>query len=245
MRDIGTHTMGYVDAATTGILSPHVLPIEDLRKILLHIEETLPSTTHLPVSSEDTVHFYRYLHTHILIADKQFLLLINVPILDCTQQIEIYEIFNLVIPHGNFSACYNINNRYLGITYDKTKAVEISEEQFNTCQKSNRQLCNLNTPLQPLVTPPMCIAALFAKDTTGIEKRCSLQIRKANSVSIPTSIGPNVWILTSAPIAVSTGMTLLCPEEAPDLSNTDTHPCLLITTSLQCYISTFLPTTML
>ena len=85
MREVSMHTMDYIDAATTGILSPHVLPVEDLRKMLLHIEETLPSTMHLPVSSEDTLHFYRYLHTHVLITDKQFLLLIDVPIQDCAQ----------------------------------------------------------------------------------------------------------------------------------------------------------------
>ena len=40
------------------------LPIMDLRRMLSYIEETLPSTLHLPVSSEDTLHFYQYLCTH-------------------------------------------------------------------------------------------------------------------------------------------------------------------------------------
>ena len=137
MRQVAMHVMDYIDAATTGILSPHVLPVEDLRKILLHIEEALPSTMHLPVSSEDTLHFYRYLCTHVLITDKQFFLLIDVPIQDCVQQLEIYEVFNLVIPHRNFSACYNIDSKYLGISCDETKAVEISKQQFSTCQKAN------------------------------------------------------------------------------------------------------------
>ena len=74
------HTMDYIDAATTGALSPHILPIMDLMRMLSHIEETLPATLHLPVSSEDTLHFYRYLCTHVLIINKQFLLLIDVPI---------------------------------------------------------------------------------------------------------------------------------------------------------------------
>ena len=95
---------------------------------------------HLPISSEDALHFCRYLCTHLLIADEQFLLLINVPIQDHAQQIEIYEVFNLAIPHGNFSACYSINNRDLGITHDETKAVEISKDQFKTCQKANRHV---------------------------------------------------------------------------------------------------------
>ena len=66
----------------------------------------------------------RYLCTHILIADEQFLLLIDVPIQDHAQQLEKYEVFNLAIPHRNFSACYSINNRYLGIMHDETRAVE-------------------------------------------------------------------------------------------------------------------------
>ena len=62
--------------------------------MLFHKEETLPSTLHLPVSSEDTLHFYHYLHTHVLIANKQFLLLIDVPIQNQSQQLTIYKILH-------------------------------------------------------------------------------------------------------------------------------------------------------
>ena len=72
MREVIIHTMDYIDATTTGILSPHQLPVEDLREMVSYIEETLPSTMHLPISSEDALHFYRYLCTHVLIADEQF-----------------------------------------------------------------------------------------------------------------------------------------------------------------------------
>ena len=51
IRTVSTHTMDYIDAATTG-------PKVALKRMLSHIEETLPSTLHLPVSSEDTLHFY-------------------------------------------------------------------------------------------------------------------------------------------------------------------------------------------
>ena len=209
------HEMDYIDATTTGILSPHVLPVEDLWKMLIHIEEALPSTMHLLISSEDTLHFYRYLCTHILIADKEFLLLIDVPIWDHAQQLEIYEVFNLVIPHRNISAHYNIDSKYLGITYDQTKAVKISEQQFSTCQKANGQFCSINAPLQPLANPPSCITTIYTKNKAGIEKRCSLQIRNTNSATIPTPIAPNVWILTPAATVVSTGTTIICPEEEP------------------------------
>ena len=87
--------MDYVDVATTNILSPDILPLEDLRSILRHIESELPSTIHLLISQDETLHFYRYLSTHVFISEGQFLLLIDMSIQNRAQQLQIYEVFNL------------------------------------------------------------------------------------------------------------------------------------------------------
>ena len=42
IRMVSTHTMEYTYVATSGTLSPHILPIVDLQKMLLHISDTLP-----------------------------------------------------------------------------------------------------------------------------------------------------------------------------------------------------------
>ena len=70
IQSVSMHIMDYINAATTGTLSHHILPITDLKQMLPHIEETLPPTMHLLVSSEDTLHFYCYIHTHVLIANQ-------------------------------------------------------------------------------------------------------------------------------------------------------------------------------
>ena len=89
MRQVAIHTMDYVDDATTNILSPNILPVEDLRNMLRYTKSELPSTMHLSISLDDTLHFYQYLNTHILIADGQFLLVIDVPIQNRAQQLQI------------------------------------------------------------------------------------------------------------------------------------------------------------
>ena len=185
----------------------------DLKKMLSHVEETLPSPLHLLVSSEDTLHFCHYLCTHVLIANKQFLLLIDVPIQDQSQQLSIYKIFTLDIPHGNFTARYDVNTKYLGITQDETMAVEISPQQFRICQEANGQFCTIPTPFQPLANPPSCITALYVKNTASISARCSLQIRKSSDVSMPSQLAPSVWILTTAPSAATATITLICLGE--------------------------------
>ena len=99
--------------------------------------------------------------------------------------------------------------------HNGTSAVEISQDHIKICQKANRQFCKLNTHLLPLICPPTCVSALYAKDKASIQKRGSLQIKKASSGSIPTSIAPNVWIITLPSTAVPSGITLIFPGEAP------------------------------
>ena len=57
IRTVSMHTMDYIDTVTSATFSPHVLPIEYLKQMLSHIEETLPPVMHLPASSKDTLHF--------------------------------------------------------------------------------------------------------------------------------------------------------------------------------------------
>ena len=103
-----------------------------------------------------------------MIADKQFLLLTDVPIQDRSQQIMTYEVFTLNIPHGNFTAYYDITTKYLGISKDETMAVELSANQFQICQATNRQFFYIPTPFQPLVNLPMCTSALYTRNLASI-----------------------------------------------------------------------------
>ena len=181
IQKVSTHTMEYIDAATSGTLSPHVLPVIDLQRMLQHIADTLPPILHLPISPEDTRHFYRYLHTHILIQNKQFLLLIYVPILDRSQQLTIHQILTLGIPYRNYSACYDVHTKYFGVTKDATMAVELSTTQFQACQDANGQFCSITTPpFQPLANPSTCHSSSICKEQGGY----SLQMLLADTQSL-------------------------------------------------------------
>ena len=178
LQMVSTHTMEYINAATSRTLSLHLLPVTDLQKMLQHMADTLPPTLHLPILPEDTLHFYRYLRTRVLIENKQFLLLIDIPIQDRACQITVHLVFTLDIPNRNYSAHYDVNTKYLGVTKDVTMGVELSTTQFQTCQQANGQFCCISTPFQLLANPPTCIAALYTKSKTGIASKCSLQLCK-------------------------------------------------------------------
>ena len=95
--------------------------------------------------------------------------------------------------------------------------LELSSTQFETCQQANGQFCHISTPFQPLANPPTCIAALYAKSKPSITSKCSLQLHKTSTTTLPTQITPNVWILTTPTMAPVTTITLICPEKPMEM----------------------------
>ena len=91
--------------------------------------------------------------------------------------------------------------------------LELSTAQFQTCQQANGQFCHISTPFQPLANPPTCIAALYTKSKASITSKCSLQLHKTTTTTLPTQITPDVWILTTPATAPVNTITLICPEK--------------------------------
>ena len=136
-----------------------------LQRMLNHIADTLPPTLHLPISPEDTLHFYRYhVVLHVLIENKQFLLLIDMPIQDRSQQITIHEILTLDIPHGNYSAHYDVDTKYLGITKDATMAVELSTTQFQSLPRSKQSILQHHHTVSTISKPTILYSSLICKE---------------------------------------------------------------------------------
>ena len=95
-------------------------------------------------------------------------------------------------------------------------AVELSTAQFQVCQEANSQFCSITTPFQTLANPPSCVTALYARSTADITLQCSLQIRKALDVNLPTQISPNVWILMTPLSVPASTIMLICLEKATE-----------------------------
>ena len=213
MKQLANHILEYINTATTGTLPPHLIPVPNLQKMLYQIESELPPNMHLPIPSSDPLHFYRYLWTHILVEENQFLVLIDVPIQDRAQQIQIYKIINLPVPVGNYSMQYTMDNKYLGVTYDRTKVMDIPEDQFKLCKEANRQFCPLTTSLQLLMNPPSCVAALYTKNSREIDRLCELTTKTQPELYLPIPLTSNMWAIISSPFKQQLPVTVICPTK--------------------------------
>ena len=108
---------------------------------------------------------------------------------------------------------YTMETKYLGVTYDGTKAMDISEEQFKLCRKANGQFCLLSTPLQPLTNPPSCVAALYTKNSRKIDCLCELTTKAQPEIYLPIPLAPNVWAIISSPFKQQLPVTVICPTK--------------------------------
>ena len=75
-------------------------------------------------------------------------------------------------------------------------------------------LCHISMHFQLLANPPTCIAALYTKSKAGIASKCSLQLCRTTTTTLPTQITPDVWILTTPATAPLNTVTLICPEKS-------------------------------
>ena len=65
---------------------------------------------------------------------------------------------------------YDIDTKYLGITYDETRAVEILDQQFITCQQANRQFAALTLLSNHLPTHPHVLQLSMPRTKQGLRK---------------------------------------------------------------------------
>ena len=223
LRDSANHVIAYIHTATTGILTPEVLPLPQLQTILQQIEDKIPSNMGLPISSSATLHAYRYMRTHMLAAASEFILLIDIPIQDKSQQYQLYQVINLPVPHQNTTAKYAIDTEFVAISYNEDNLIPVTSSQFTECLKANGQFCHLPAPAHPLTRPPSCIASLYGKHQAAIQQHCTVTFSATPAVPEPVRVNKKLWILTTTQHMQPNPISLICPHK-PTSTITPTTP---------------------
>ena len=113
----------------------------------------------------------------------------------------------------NVLAQYKIDNKYIGIIYDKTQAVMITEQQYSMCLHVNGQFCKIDAPFQFLTGLSSCIMALYTKNNHEIGVQCSLTIFYPPTAFSPIVIRSNLWIFILTPSVQGSAITMICPDK--------------------------------
>ena len=168
---------------------------------------------HLTISSDNTLHFYQYLNIHVIIAYGQFLLLIDVPIQNRGQQLQIYEVFSLPVPCSNLPAEYKVNYKYIGVTHDEQRQLPsqvYSTDPLSMPMDSCTGYMHHSNPSQT------CHDVLlpYILKWSAIKEQCSLVISHMSHTYVPIAFTSNLLIIASNPQTWGPTMTIICSDKA-------------------------------
>ena len=88
------------------------------------------------------------------------------------------------------------------------------DQQYMCYQHANEEFCRINAPFQPLMSPPSCITALYAKNNQAIGEQCSLSISHVPCTFIPVAVTSNLGIIPSNSETLGSKITIICPYKA-------------------------------
>ena len=69
------------------------------------------------------------------------------------------------------------------------------------------------TPLQPLMNPPSCVAALYTKNSWEINRLCELSTKTQPELYLPIPLASNVWTIISSPFKQQPPVTVIFPTK--------------------------------
>ena len=133
-----------------------------------------------------------------IILEDFLLLILTVPLVDQSLQMDLYKVHNLPALHPklNIQFTYQLEGKYLAIEKHGLYTALPSENNIRISMTTSGGLSMMNQALYPIERIERCIYALFIKDSDRIAKFCLVEtkIRHAN---LAVSLEDYMWGISS------------------------------------------------
>ena len=150
-----------------------VIPPLALRRLLLRIEDRI-------------------------VMDKMLVILMTIPVLDKTLELNIYQVHNLpAIPPGQeIESLYQLENKYFAIGRHGLYVTLPTEQSVRICLQTELAICILEQALYPVEHVTWCVYALFIDDEPRIRRDCKYTVSKVSG-NRAISLGGYLWAVSS------------------------------------------------
>ena len=152
-----------------------VIPPVALRGLLLKIEDCMHSNPRLQLHYDPrTGEIWKYYGvTRIVpvVIDKLLVILMTIPVLDKSLELNIYQVHNLpaVPPGQRVDATYQLENEYFAIGKHGIYVTLPTEQSVRTCLQIELAICILEQALYPVKHITWCGYALFIDSEERID----------------------------------------------------------------------------
>ena len=179
-----------------------VIPLVALRKLLLKIEDRMRANPRLRLPYDPRAgeiwKYYSVIKVTPIVMDKMLVILMTIPVLDKTLELNIYQVHNLpAIPPGQeVESLYQLENRYFAIGRHGLYITLPSQQSVRICLQTELAICILEQALYPVKHVTWCVYALFIDDEHRIRRDCKYTVSKVSG-NRAISLGGYLWAVSS------------------------------------------------
>ena len=189
------------------IMSSHkatstVIPPVALRKLLVKIENRMRTNPRLKLPYDPRAggiwKYYSIIKITLIVMDKMLVILMTIPVLDKTLELNIYQVHNLpAIPPGQeVAALYQLESKYFAIGKHGMYVTLPTEQSVRICLQTELAICILEQALYPIKHITWCVYALFMDDEERIKRDCKYSVTKVSG-NRAISLGGYLWAVSS------------------------------------------------
>ena len=183
--------------ATSAVISPVAL-----RRLLLKIEDRMRANPRLRLPYDPRAggiwKYYSVIKVIPIVIDKMLVILMTIPVLDKTLELNIYQVHNLpAIPPGQeVESLYQLENKYFAIGRHGQYVTLPTEQSVRICLQTELAICILEQALYPVEHITWCVYALFIDDEHRIKRDCKYTVSRVSG-NRAISLGGYLWAVSS------------------------------------------------
>ena len=189
MRVLATYTVNSV-----------MLPPDALRRVLERIKEDMKRNPRLQLPEDPDKNIWTYysiMRITPIVMENFLLVVLTVPIIDTSLQMNVYWVHNLPTLHPDLKIqfMYQLEGKFLAVSKDGIYAALPKDRDIQICQATNGYLCMMNQALYPIEKIKWCIYALFERNYSKVGEYCVVdtKVRQANIVQ---SLDGYMWAVS-------------------------------------------------
>ena len=203
-----------------GSLPISLITPKQLGKILRGIQLKLPPDVCLPypVSSHQLNSYYQLLHPMLVPGPSRFRIHMNLPLVTCEKQFDIYQAVTVPIPqtHLGLAAEYKLESNAVAISADKSQYVLLPDDVASSC--IHLPFCYFSYPISD-IRSSSCIVALLLKDARQISTNCKKTITKLDPLPVVKHLITDHWLLSSG---ITYELSIYCGDNGDEVSKVKT-----------------------
>ena len=191
----------YLRVMTTQRASLAVIPPIALRDLLRRVRAKMKPNPRLRLpynpDTEDIWKYYKVIKITPVVIDKLLVILLTIPIIDSTLELNIYCVHNLpAIPPGHkIATTYLLEGDYFAIGKHGVYAALPNERSIQVCLESDLAICMMGQALYPTMHITWCIYALFMEDEAQVQRDCKYEVKPFLD-NRAQSLGGYMWAIS-------------------------------------------------